>query len=137
MVPGTTVKLELLSHGRARTLYVTLGELPKQQVANSGVEQSSPRSNLAPQLGLSVAPADRVAGQTGVVVTAVDPNGAAAERGLHTGDVILDVGGKSVTNAADMRAALSNAREQGKHDVLMRVKTADVTKFIALPIGQG
>jgi serine protease Do len=139
MAPGTTVKLELLSNGAARTLYVTLGELPKQQEANTGAEQSSPQSNLAPQLGLSVAPADRVAGagQTGVVVTAVDPNGAAAERGLHAGDVILDVGGKSVANAADVRAALSNARERGKHDVLMRVKTADVTKFVALPIGQG
>jgi serine protease Do len=139
MAPGTSVKMELLSHGTARTLDVTLGTLPTRQGANAGAEQPPPPSNLAPQLGLRVAPADRVAGAgaTGVVVTAVDPNGAAAERGLHTGDVILDVGGKSVANAADVRAALSNAREHGKHDVLMRVKTADITKFIALPIGQG
>jgi serine protease Do len=137
MAPGMTVKLDVLRHGATRTLAVTLGKLPTTREANA--EKSGRESNLAPQLGLRVAPADRVAGagETGVVVTAVDPNGAAAERGLHTGDVIFDVGGKSVANAADVRAALSNAREQGKHDVLMRVKTADVTKFIALPIGQG
>ena len=30
------------------------------------------------------------------MITAVDPDGPAAEHGLKSGDVILDVGGKSV-----------------------------------------
>jgi len=48
----------------------------------------------------------------------------------------LDVGGKAVTNAADVRKALTDARKEGKHSVLMRVKTAETTRFIALPIGK-
>jgi hypothetical protein len=31
---------------------------------------------------------------------------------------------------------MSEARAGGKHDVLMRVKTADGTRFVALPIGK-
>ena len=95
-------------------------------------------TNGLPHLGLSLAPAKDVAGSggQGVAVVGVDPNGPAAERGVKTGDVILDVGGKTVTNAADVRKALTDARTEGKHSVLMRVKTAEATRFIALPIGK-
>lgn len=42
-----------------------------------------------PRLGMTVAPADKVAGagKVGVVVTMVDPTSAAAERGFKKGDV--------------------------------------------------
>ena len=53
-----------------------------------------------PQLGLTLAPAGQVAGSgsEGVVVTNVDPDGIAAEHGLKTGDVILEVAGKKVAS---------------------------------------
>ena len=69
------------------------------------------------------------------MVTAVDPNGPAAEQGFQTGNVILDVGGKAVSNAGDVRKALVEAKAQGKHDVLMRVKMGDATRFVAVPLG--
>jgi serine protease Do len=83
-----------------------------------------------------LAPASEVdgSGDKGVVVTAVDPNGPAAEQGMQTGDVILDVGGKAVANAGDVRKALVDAKDQGKHDVLMRVKTGEGTRFVAMPL---
>ena len=86
---------------------------------------------------MSLAPAANVAGAggTGVVVTQVDPDGPAAERGLQTGDVILDVGGKTVSTPSDVRNALQQAHRQGKHTILMRVKSGDQTKFVALPVG--
>ena len=90
-----------------------------------------------PHLGLTLAPANDVAGSggKGVVVTGVDPDGPAAEQGFQTGDIILDVGGKAVANARDVRNALTEAKSQGKHNVLMRVKTADGTRFVAIPLG--
>jgi serine protease Do len=70
------------------------------------------------------------------VITGIDPDGPAAEHGLQSGDVILDVAGKSVGTPNDLRQALSDAKSQGKHDVLMRVKTAENgTHFVAMPIG--
>jgi serine protease Do len=73
-------------------------------------------------------------GGSGVVVMEVEPNGSAAEHGLQQGDIILDVGGKAVVNPSDVRKALTEAKGQGKNDVLMRVKSANATKFVALPI---
>jgi serine protease Do len=90
-----------------------------------------------PHLGLSVAPASDAAGAgaRGVMITAVDPEGPAAEHGLQSGDVILDVAGQSVGSVSELRSALSDARSGGKHDVLMRVKSANNTHYVAVPIG--
>jgi membrane-associated protease RseP (regulator of RpoE activity) len=48
-----------------------------------------------------------------VFVTEVDPNGLASEHGFKTGDVILDVGGKTVATPADVRNAVSDAYKNG------------------------
>jgi serine protease Do len=85
--------------------------------------------------GFGAAASYGIAGDKGVVVTAVDPDGPAAEHGLQSGDVILDVAGKSVGNADDLRKALVDAKSAGKKDVLMRVKSADNTHFVAMPVG--
>jgi serine protease Do len=105
--------------------------MPGAQQANAH-EQPSESSQGVPHLGLSLAPATDVAGagSMGVVVMSVDPDGTASERGFKTGDVILDIAGKPV--ASDVRKALSE-KAQGKNDVLMRAKTAEATRFMAIP----
>src|SRR5882757_6003183 len=136
LAPGSSVELDILRNGESKTLTIALGELPNRKQANAGNRETRPDSG-SPHIGLRLAPANEVAGSggKGVVVTAVDPDGSAAEHGFQSGDVIIDVGGKTVGNASDVRKALSEARSQGKHAVLMRVKTADTMKFVALPIG--
>ena len=136
MAPDATVKVDLIRGGQAKTISLTLGEMPGQQQAKADTGSAEPTSGV-PHLGLSVAPASEVsgAGGQGVVVTAVDPDGPAAEQGFQTGTVILDVGGKAVANAGDVRKALVDAKAQGKHQVLMRVKQGDATHFVALPLG--
>ena len=69
-----------------------------------------------PKLGLTLAPSNKMSGAegSGVVVTAVDPSGVAADHGFQVGDVILDVGGKSVSNPSDVRKQLADARKEGK-----------------------
>jgi serine protease Do len=137
MAPDSSVKLDILRNGESKTFDVTLATMPnEQQIAKADTENAQPTSGV-PHLGLSVAPASDVsgAGNQGVVVTAVDPNGPAAEQGFQTGNVILDVGGKAVANAGDIRNALTEAKAQGKHEILMRVKVGDATRFVALPLG--
>jgi serine protease Do len=135
MAPGTSVKLDLLHKGSSKTVTVALGEMPNDHQANADSEHSDKLAGT-PRLGLRLAPAGEVegSGNKGVVVTAVDPDGPAAERGFKTGDVILGVGGKSVSNASDVRSALNAAKESGKHAVLMQVKSADAMKFVAVPL---
>jgi serine protease Do len=137
MIPGTSVKLAVVRKGEVKTIDLTLGKMPSQQQAKADTDTGS-SSDGSPRLGLGLAPAKDVAGsgEQGVAVVQVDPNGPAAERGMKTGDVILDVGGKTVANPADVRKALSEARAAGKNAVLMRVKTAEAVRFIALPVGK-
>jgi serine protease Do len=138
MVPGATVKLGVVHQGQEKTLTLTLGTLPNDNAAsrNQDGQHMSPDSDM-PKLGLSLAPGSKVAGadSTGVVVTAVDPKGIAADHGFQVGDVILDVGGKSVSNPADVRKQLADARKEGKHALLFRVKSGEGTRFVALPLG--
>jgi serine protease Do len=136
MAPGSSAKLDILHKGEAKTVTVALGTLPNHQHANADHEEPGATHGV-PHLGLTLAPADDVAGAgtKGVVVTGVDPDGPAAERGFQSGDVILNVGGKSVDSVRDVRTALSAAKADGKHDILMRVKSADTTRYVAVPIG--
>ena len=127
MAPGAKVKLAVMRKGQEKTFDLTLGELPNQRQANAKNDNSDQTSTDVPRLGLTLAPANEVAGGAGdgVVVTNVDPNGVAAEHGFKTGDVILEVGGKKVANPGEVRTALQGAQKDGKRTVLMRVKSGE------------
>jgi serine protease Do len=101
-------------------------------------DRTSRETNLS-QLGISVAPASEVAGagQQGIVVTEVDQNGPAGERGLRTGDVIVEVGGKDVSGTRDLNEAIAKARSEGKSVILLRVKSQAGTRYVTLPVGKG
>ena len=132
--PGTSVQLTILRGGQTKTLNLALAEMPKQQEAKAQ-QQEQPRTE--PRLGLSLAPAKDVSGSgnKGVVVMGMDPNGPAAQNGMRIGDVILDAGGKAIETPVDVRQAIDQTRTEGKHAILMRVKTAQGTGFLAIPIG--
>jgi serine protease Do len=135
--PGTSVKLTIWRKGEEKTFSLTLGELPHQREARAAPGAGSTGSDV-PRLGLTLAPASQVAGSgsEGVVVTNVDPNGIASEHGLQTGDIILEVGGKKVSNPGDVRSAVNEAQKGGKRSVLVRVKSGETTKFVALRLGR-
>jgi serine protease Do len=142
--PKSAVKLTVLHKGADKTINLTLGELPNQKEAraNAGKSDDGNADNGSAEigkLGLTLAPAGRVAGagSEGVVVTGVDNSGLASEQGFSTGDVILEVAGKAVSTPADVRKVVSSARSEGKRTVLLRVKSGDNTRFVALPVGQG
>jgi serine protease Do len=140
MAPKTSVQLSVLHKGSEKTVTLTLGELPKQQEARNGGfhDENGGSADLA-KLGLTLAPAARVAGAggEGVVVTGVDSSGVAADHGFTTGDVILEIAGKSVSTPADVRKVIADARSQGRHTVLVRVKKDGNSRFVALPVGKG
>jgi serine protease Do len=132
--PGAKVTLSYLRNGEDKTVDVTLSSQKAQKTAMADESQSA-----APALlGVQLAPAKQVsgAGDQGVVIVNVDPNGAAASKGLSDGDVILEVSGKSVSQPAEVKAEISAAKEGGKKAVLMRVKTADGARFVAFAISK-
>src|SRR5438270_9774904 len=143
LAPGAAVKLNVLHKGQDKVVNLTLGQLPNTVEAKASIDDSDkPSVNKGtdvPKLGMTVAPANSVAGagKDGVVVTEVDPKSAAAERGFKEGDVILEVGGKTVATAGEVRDAINAARTDNKSSVLMRVKSGGQSRFVAVPIAKG
>jgi serine protease Do len=143
MAPGAAVKLDVLHKGSDKTVNLTLGQLPNSVEAKADTDNGDnggmTRGTDVPKLGLTVAPANSVAGagKEGVVITEVDPKSAAAERGFKEGDVILEVAGKTVASAADVRDAINAARTDNKNSVLMRVKSGGQSRFVAVPLAKG
>jgi serine protease Do len=157
--PGTTIKLGMLRQGEEKTLAVTLGQLPSMRRASAApvgapdapapsteretTGRGSPSDGTADtpgsrvDLGLRLAPADTVPGSggQGVVVTGIDPIGVAADEGVELGDVILEVAGKSVKSLGEIQDRVRDARRDGKPSVLLRLKSGETTRFVALPIG--
>ncbi|MEP0323903.1 Do family serine endopeptidase [Bauldia litoralis] len=127
MAPGEMVKVSVWRSGKAEEIDVTLGTLPgEEQLASLSPEEAPEVSPLA-DFGLVVAEGDE-----GVTVEDVDPNGQAAERGLQPGDIILAVGKSDVAKPADVEKLVKDAETDGRKAVLLRVKSGEQTRFVAL-----
>src|SRR5271165_340590 len=131
--PKKTVDLAIIRNGSPETVKVTLGALPDDKQAKADAAEQPAKDAMA-KYGMALEPATAVegAGKTGVVVAEVDPDGAAAQKGIETGDVILEVAGKPVSDPSDVTAAIDAAKAGGKKSVLMQVRKQDSTRFVAL-----
>jgi serine protease Do len=133
--PNAEVDLTILRNGADKDIKLKLGKLPDEQQAKAGavMPQKAAKTALA-KFGFSLEAAKDVsgAGKDGAVVTDLDPDGPAAQKGLRQGDVILDIGGKPVAGPQDVVNALNDAKKEGRRAVLLRVKTGDNMHFLAL-----
>jgi serine protease Do len=129
--PKKTAKLSIVRNGAPMTIDVTLGTMPAEKTASADTHNSdSTSSSSFANLGLTLHSRH---GEEGVLVTEVDPDGAAAEKGLKQGDIILEVAGKSVSRPAEVAEAIDAAKSDGKKSVLLRVKSGDGERYLTLP----
>ena len=70
----------------------------------------------------------------GVVITNVDTASDAAQKGIKSGDVILEVGGLSVKTPEDVSNGVKEANKLGRKAVLMRIKSGEQTRFVAVQL---
>jgi serine protease Do len=135
--PGSEVSLGILRDGKPMTVKVTLGTRPEHlavragQAPSQGTLRGITVQNLTPnlrgQLGL---PSDL----HGVVISGLDPSSPAAQEGLQTGDVIMDVDRRPVHNVGDFDRLAGNATGQ----VLVRIYRQGAALFVVLtPQGGG
>jgi serine protease Do len=133
--PGEHVTLEVRRGDQTLAIEATLGELPVRASPTSrvpggpspgpplaGIEVTDLDANLRARLRLP-------AGATGVVVTDVAANSAAAAIGLQPGDLIVEVERTPVDSAAAFLEAASAA----KGAVALLVRRGDATRYVVLP----
>jgi serine protease Do len=132
--PGKSVELTVWRNGKSEQVKLELGTLPsdKQASADDEKSQNAEPSSLA-DLGLTVTPAED---GKGLVVTDVDPESDAADRGIQAGDVITSVNSREVKASGDVTAAMDDAAKAGRKAVLFQVTRDDSNRFVALPLAR-
>ena len=132
MRPGETAKVTVWRDGKQQDIDVTLGKLPtNDQLASAEPSSDQPaQTSSLEEFGMSVGPSEDKEGV--VVVTQVDPNGQAAERGLQSGDTILWVDNAPVTSAKQVEEKIAAAKASGKEAVLLRIQSGERPTFVPL-----
>jgi serine protease Do len=138
MNPGVTVTLEILRDGKPMNIKVTLGERPSNLTArgsprgpSEGTLKGISVQNLTPDLREQLGAPPSV---KGVVISEIEPNSPAAQRGLQPGVIIQSINRQAVNSVADFNRLAAEA----KGDVLLRVYFQGQGQFVVIsPGGSG
>jgi serine protease Do len=137
--PGTNVQVKAVRDGREASFQVALAELPDNRRAATEDSDSTTGTNTG-RFGMTLQPltadmASRMglsANEQGLVVTRLDPDGAAADAGLRQGDLIQEVNRKPVRNLTEFTAAV---QQSGSRPALLLVKRGEGSFYIPLRAG--
>lgn len=130
---GKAVGVVVLRKGKEVTIQVTLGRLEDTEkttkVSISGKSQQTDEKSSKTALGITVGELNGAARKkydvgkdiSGIVVTAVEPNSVAAEKGVKVGDVIAEVGQESVKKPGDLKARVEALKKAGRKNALLLI----------------
>ena len=135
MAPNTKAELTVLRDGKEQTIARHAGHDERGRQATASPRPISRATSWASSGYRSRPPPTLPApDSSGLVVTDVDPSGAAADAGIQTGDVILRIGERDIGSVKDLRQALSDATSRGRSKALALVKSAGGDqRYVALP----
>ena len=139
---GTATQMTVSRAGEERKLTVIIGKMPKtEKVATAksgnvekprfGMVLSALTDTIRARFGLGK-------GVAGVVVSDVDPNGVAAERGVRPGDVIRRISGQAVAKPQDVirivEKTLNDEKAEKRKALLVLVNRNGKNRYVALPL---
>jgi len=126
---GEDAHLTIWRDGASLDINVNIAVM-SADAANQTEDETESSSSLE-DYGLTVTPAED---GNGVVVTDVDPDSDAAEKGIRAGDIIRRVNNVRVNRSTDIVAAIAEATKAGRGAVLMQIETGGQNRFVAIPI---
>jgi serine protease Do len=147
---GKTVDVEVLRKSQHKTVLVAIGRLEEEEGGAGGEESSRPPDKPQGEspssstiLGLKLSPlTDELRAkygldpkQAGVVVEEVDPQSPAAQKGMKTGDVIVEAGQDTVSKPEDVAKSIEKVKKTGRKSVLLRVEDGKgELRFVGVPL---
>jgi len=137
--PDSTITLQVLRDGRTSEMKATLEEMAAAKDAAGRRDGGRAGSG---KFGMTVEPLtpeiarqlELKADTSGVVITNVDPSGAAASAGLQEGDVIQQINGKVVRSIEDVRAGLDAASDK---PAVLLIARGGTSTFVPLRAPRG
>ncbi len=146
LVANTANKFDIMRNGKRQTVNVTVGERPDDVLAQMGRSPESGRGEgsaqtspgaLVEQFGVRLMPMPddvRVrlglrAGDTGLVITEVTPDGLFAKAGFEPGIVVLEANGRPVPSVDAFESAMAEARSAGRSKALLAIRVGQATNY--------
>ncbi len=138
------VDVEIWRDGKKGTTQVSVGELDEELVAKTSSgetgEGGKDEELKVTTLGLSVGQLNTSTRKRfnlkkktkGVVIVSVDKDGAAAEKGIKAGDVIVEVSQNEVTSPKEVQKRVADAKSSGRKSVLLLIEGQAGLRFVAL-----
>jgi S1-C subfamily serine protease len=138
--PGTEITLTVMREGSEQQFKATLDELKSENSPNSnseGEDKKEPeKSPEGGKLGLDLQPLTpeiaqrlKIPDTNGMLITSVDPSGAAAEKGVQRGDVLLEINRQEVSSFEDVKSALAKS---GDRTILLLISRGGQTSYITI-----
>jgi len=138
---GDTIHLQVRREGQVRDLAVrsglrpSEGELAANDLGSDDGGAAGPGvAGGAGLLGLRVTPDDQ---GRGVRVAGVSSSSDAAQKGLRPGDLIVQAGPSPTRSPADLARAVAQAKQGGRHEVLLLVARGGRHTFVPVELGAG
>ena len=128
---GRQVMVEIFRDGRLQKVGLQLASADSAEAK----KPKSAKAEVSGVMGLDVEELPRSkaqSGLTGVIVTAVDPEGATAASGIQRGDIITSVNRKKISNLSDYYAAMKDAEKRGS--VALLVRRGDASIYFAIKL---
>ncbi len=130
--PGSKVKIGLQRGRKAFERRVTMGEQPKLE----GEEFETDYGFTGKEITASMQLANRLDSREGVFVSFVEKDSVAAEAGIMYGEVVVEVGGRSVKTLDDFREALAKLPADGSR-FLVKARAGDSLRYhLLIPYGK-
>ncbi|MGE0153375.1 MAG: DegQ family serine endoprotease [Reyranellaceae bacterium] len=143
---GNEVDVVVWRDGKRRTVKVKVGELEEaekvQTAAASDNPSAGPRGQTLDTFGLTLSEMsaelrdryDIPAATKGVVVTRVQENSTASDKGIRAGDVIVDINQHEVKTPNDVAMRVKEARDAKRKSVLLLIDRQGDLRFVGLRI---
>jgi serine protease Do len=145
LAAGSSATFTINRDGQQRNVTVTIGAKKEdlQVASNGGPQNNGAAETTGEAMGLGLAAVTPEVRRTyglegnvsGVIVTKVDPNSDAADKGIEAGDVIVQVADQPVHTPKDVQQRVAAAKAQGRKSVLVLVTGQRGQIFVALKIG--
>jgi serine protease Do len=142
---GGRASFTVLRGGSSKTLSVQIAQKKDEQLAaNESAPQNEAAGPTGEAMGLGLAAVTPEMRRSynldgtveGVLITKVDPNSDAADKGLEPGEVLLSVGNRSVHTPQEVQSRIAEAHAQGHKSVLLLVSGSNGQRYVAVDIGQ-
>jgi serine protease Do len=133
---GKVIEVGLLRNGKKKTIKVKIAELKDESAPE---EQEPEKEDITSKLGMSVQDLTADVAESlgvdeieGIIISQIQPNSTADKAGLRRGDIILEVGSKTISSTADFLKSTNDLPNETP--VLLLIRRGDSTIFLTLKI---